>query len=266
MKFTENAQQVVQNLIARFETGDISPIVEVARIKLTASETEYPALKWSFSNQVLALIQTGELDCRGFRQWQEVGRYVTKGSHAAYILGPIMVKDEEAEKKGEQNARRLVGFKSIPVFAFSNTDGETLPGIESAAQRPLPLLANVAAEWGIKVRYIESKTYNGVYNPKTQMIGLATESQKTFFHELAHAAHGKLEKLKNGQDPRQETIAEFTAQVLMQVYGLQDMTGNTWSYISSYNNEPIKAIFAALDTIEKVLNLILSTAEELTPA
>lgn len=262
MKLTDNAKKITDELINRFRSGDIAPIVEVAMLRLSPAEIGRPSQKWSFSNQVLALMQTGELDCRGFNQWHEVGRSVKKGSHAAYILGPIIIKDKN-EKTGKETAA-LVGFKSIPVFPLHETDGAELPEPKEI-NRPLPLLAEVAQAWGIKILWVESRHYYGSFSQESGTIALATESQKTFFHELAHAAHARIEgKLKNGQDPRQELIADFCAAVLMQTYGLKDMSGNVWEYIKGYNpNDPIKAIMAALDTIGKVIDLILTTAADL---
>ena len=147
------------------------------------------------------------------------------------------------------------------------TDGEPIPEAESLQPASLPPLFEVAQAWNLKVDYMPfSGTAYGSYCDAGKTIRLATHEEKVFFHELAHAAHAQLEKLKGGQDPRQETIAEFTACVLMQVYGLRDSTGYTWEYIQSYNNDPIKAIMEALDTIDKVLNQILTTANQFQPA
>ena len=81
---------------------------------------------------------------------------------------------------------------------------------------------------------------------------------------LAHAAHAKLEgKLQGGQDAGQETVAEFTAAVLMHLYGLGDRTGNCWKYIQYYASDPLQAIVKAreldLVLIENVGNLVCPT-------
>jgi hypothetical protein len=208
----------------------------------------------------LVYFQTGEIDCRGFRQWEEVKRHVVKGAHAAYILGPIHIK----EKTDEAETIKLVGFKSIPVFPASMTEGDPIPQSVSLAPVRLPPLYEVARSWGIKVEYIPFKgDVYGSYQNISKTIRLATHEEKVFFHELGHAGHARLETLKGGQDPRQEIIAEFVSCVLMQVYGLRDTTGYTWEYIKSYNPEnPIKAIMEALDTIDKVLDQILETANQ----
>ena len=244
----------MNKLVERFENGDIAPLVRLSTIKLTGKNS-MPSEHWSFSNQFFALIQSGEIDCRGFRQWQEVKRHVVAGAKAVYILGPIIVK--EITDKGEQ--KKLVGFKSIPVFPLGMTEGEPLPERESLAPDSLPPLANVAEKWGIKVDYVPFRgDAYGSFSLGAHDIRLATHEESVFFHELAHAAHSKLEHLKGGQDARQETIADFTACVLMQVYGLKDTSGVTWNYIKNYNpDNPFGAIVSALDTIGKVLDLII---------
>ena len=147
------------------------------------------------------------------------------------------------------------------------TDGEPIPEPVSLAPASLPPLYEVAQAWGIKVDYIpfDGSAY-GSFQDRTKIIRLATHEEEVFFHETAHAAHARLETLKGGQDPHQETIAQFCACVLMQIYGLRDTTGYTWEYIKSYNPEnPIKAIMGALDTIDKVLDQILETASQFQP-
>jgi hypothetical protein len=257
---TENAQQVVKQLLERFQSGDIAPLIHIATIKLE-NVGHMPSEKWSLCNRFLALLQTGEVDCRGFRQWEQVKRHVVKGAHAAYILGPVTIKKVE----NDVETFALVGFKSIPVFPLSMTDGEPLLDEKLLAPAALPPLAEVAAAWGIPLQYVPffGDTY-GSYSDGHKEIRLCTHDEKVFFHELAHAAHSRIEKTIGGQDPRQETIAEFTSCVLMQVYGLRDSSGYAWQYISHYNpDNPLKAITEALETIDCVLEEILSTASQI---
>ena len=58
--------------------------------------------------------------------------------------------------------------------------------------------------------------------PIRKEIALATSEEKTFFHELSHAAHEKIKSgLKSGQDPFQEIVAELSAQALCHLVGKQ---------------------------------------------
>ena len=79
-----------------------------------------PCDRWRLSNRVLAFFQTGTLDCRGFRRWQEVGRYVMAGAHAAYILAPITRPVTNPDTGEEQVV--LLGFRSVAVFPVDVTD------------------------------------------------------------------------------------------------------------------------------------------------
>lgn len=258
MKNTENAHQLIRDTIARFQNGDIAPIVEIAALHLT-TRNENPMSSWSWLNQVIAYAGTKSYDCRTYKQWQTAGRQVKKGEHATYILAPMTIKDPTPERPDNI---RLIGFKTLPVFADWQTDGEPLP-VDAILNPPtIPPLADVAKAWNIPVEYVPLHAdWLGCYNHGAKSITLCTHAEQVFFHELAHAAHHRIEKLKGGQDPRQETIAEFTSCILMALCGLQDTTGHAWHYIQHYAPEdPLKAISAALDTIEQVIDLILSTA------
>jgi hypothetical protein len=253
MQLSDKAQASLNTVIARFQSGDLSPVVAIVRIRRDPNDTR-PSQRWSLSNQVIAYIQAqGELDCRGFRQWEAAGRKVKQGAKAVFILGPCTRKT--ADENGAETIR-ICGFKSIPVFPVYATEGEPLPTFNYDPPQ-LPPLHAVAQRLGVSVSYGPVPDAYGWYNRNRKHIRLGTHNEKTFFHELAHAAHDKLEGGKGGQVPAQETVAEFTAAVLMQLYGLPDQSGNTWDYIARYHSDPLTAIYQALSTVEKVLALIL---------
>ncbi len=254
MKLSAKAQASLEKVIAKFQTGDLSPITKVARIRLAE---DAPASNWSFSNRVLAFIQTGELDCRGYRQWQAANRYVKKGSRAAFILFPRTV---QKEKEDGETYSQLIGFGTTPVFPLSATEGdEPMPDYTPTE---LPPLADVAQQLGIEVHYQPLPPDRlGDCTTDGQSIRLGTQTESAFFHELAHAAHARINggRLKGKQDTHQETVAEFTAAVLMELYGYRDHTGDAWNYIKSYAPDPLTAITKALATVEKVLDLLINT-------
>jgi hypothetical protein len=257
MRLSEKAQAALERVVERFKTGDLSPIVEVVRIELPP---DCPTSKWTLNNRILAYMQTGSLDCRGYNQWKDVGRYVKRGSKAAYILAPHLVTIEN-EETGEKE-KRLCGFLAVPVFPYHVTGGEEAAEVDYAP-RDLPPLVEAARELGVKVTWQplpESRL--GDCSISGEKINVGTSDPAVFFHELAHAVHAKLNgTLKGGQQADQETVAEFTAAVLMELYGLGDRTGNAWQYIQGYNADPIKAVMQALSTVEKVLKLLEEAAE-----
>ncbi len=263
MKLSDTAQASLQRVIEQFKEGDLSPIREVVRIQL---DTAAPASKWSLSNKVLAFIQAGELDCRGFRQWEQVGRHVKKGSNAIYILRPRLAKITKLEDKETKEYLLCVGFATLPVFAASETDGNE--AIQSYEPAELPPLVEVAKSLGIAVDYIPvAPDRLGDCNPDGSKIRIGTHDPSVFFHELAHAIHARIiGKLKGGQNSEQETVAEFTAAVLMDIYGLENHTGNAWRYISHYSDDPLVAITKALGTVEKVLAVLFDCGQQVEKA
>ena len=66
MKLSDKAQEALDLVVEQFKSGDLSPIVELARIQRLGEPI--PSEQWTLSNRVLALIQTGSMDCRGYRQ------------------------------------------------------------------------------------------------------------------------------------------------------------------------------------------------------
>lgn len=258
-QLSDNAKVAMNKIVDRFKSGDIGPLIEVIRLRRDKNDTPFGA--WSLSNQLLAFMQTGETDCRGFRQWEQVGRKVKKGAKAAYILGPLMRKITD-QTTGEERML-LYGFRGISVFPLSMTEGDELV---EADYKPteFPPLIHVAEIMGISVKYQPTGAAYGWYSgkPGHEQIVLGTWDYGTFFHELAHAAHNRIEKLKGGQDVDQEVIAEFTACVLQQLYGI-DYTGNAWQYIRSYApTDPLKAVVRCLSTIEKVLAVIFEVKSD----
>ena len=256
-KLSTKARASLDKVIQKFQTGDLSSLVHVARTSLAA---DAPANRWSFCNRVIAFVQTGELDCRGYRQWQRIGRHVKQGSQAAYILRPWTIK-KTREVDGEMEEYLLcIGFSTIPVFPASATEGE-MP-LPEYMPIDLPPLSEVAKRLGIFVNYVPvAPDRLGDCDVTGRKIRLGSADPTVFFHELAHAVHARLEgQLQGGQHAEQEIVAEFTATVLMELYGLRDHTGNAWRYIEAYAKDPLQAITKALGTVEQVLAVLTTEA------
>lgn len=254
MKLSKRAKESINKVLQQFKNGDLSPISKVARIKL---DENTPACKWSLSNRVLAFVQSGELDCRGFKQWEQAGRKVKKGESAVYILRPVMVKTALKETEDVENEYTCIGFSTLPVFAVSSTEGES--GVSAYDPVVFPPLYEVAKNMGVQIDYLLiSENKLGDCLADGSKIRLGSHDVGVFFHELAHAIHARIDgKLKGGQHSDQETIAEFTSVVLMDLYGFTDNTGNAWNYIKQYSEDPLLAITKAIGTVERVLNVLL---------
>ena len=252
VKLTEKAQAALDRVVEQFKAGDLSPIVDVARIKL---DPEAPANRWTFRNKVMAYAQSRTLDCRGYKQWQEVGRQVLPPEERGlpvYIMGPRTITKEDEDTGNKETI--LIGFRGIPIYSYQQTEGDG-PGAMTYEPRELPPLAEVADALGISIKWAPMLDALGSYQHGRGTITLGAEDAPIFFHELAHAAHAMIDQLNPGQDPHQETVAELSAAVLSELYGVKH-TGNAWRYIESYNDDPLKAIYEALGTVEQVITLI----------
>lgn len=219
-----------------------------------------PSASWSLLNQIMMYYARTQ-DARGFKQWKAVKRFVKKGAKSFDILVPRFKKVTDEKTKEEQTV--LAGFVCGNVFRCEDTDGEALD-YQNISLPELPLL-DLAASWNISVTAIPGNArYYGYYSPDKKIIALASPEEKTFFHELSHVAHEQvLGKLKRGQDPLQEIVAEMSAQALCRIVGKDGdkYFGNSYRYIENYAKEmditPHTAVLKVISDVEKVLALIL---------
>lgn len=261
----ERANAELEKVVRLFSSRQLPDLCA----KVIINSPAKPSSKWSMGNQLLMLL-AGTSDARGFRQWTEVGRSVSKGAKAFYILGPV-TKKVRSDEQGEEDDSRLVlvGFKAIPVFRYEETQGQTLP---TYTPRTIPPLMEVAERFGMKVQY--ERLAPGVYGATDhtgKTITLATEDWDTFFHELAHSIHRTFEpKTGLGQEPEAETIAQLVAATLARLYE-RPADNFSWNYIAAYaasdkNPQQVgRACMRVLDRTKKVLDLIYSP-NEIQPA
>jgi len=213
---------------------------------------EKPCDKWSFMNRIFMMLNETE-DARGYKQWQAVGRNVTKGSHAFSIFGPLMHKVKD-EKTGE-NKTILTGFKAIPVFRYEDTEGEQLPDMPKLNLEIPCQFDSIIKELQLTVKAMAFHgDYYGYYAIGRQTIVCCTPEIKTFLHELSHAVDDKLHGLKGGQHNDQEVTAEFSAAVVGHLMGYKIPYGNCKQYIEGYS---FRELMHQLNRCEKVIKFIV---------
>jgi len=258
----DKVKLALQSIVDRFEAGDIPEVIAYSTFPIP----EIPAAKWSLLNRTLMFI-AGTRDARGFKQWQDVGRHVKKGSKAITILAPRFVKKDRESREDETMI--LAGFLTVSVFRVEDTEGDPL-GYKEIQLPEFPLI-EVAKSWGISVEAIPGNyRYFGYFSPGQNQISLATKEETVFFHELAHAAHEKvLGQLKRGQDWKQEIVAELSAAALCRLVGKgSKYLGNNYRYIERYAEEAkltaVQGCLKVMKDVENVLNLILKEQPEAT--
>ncbi len=268
MKLTAKQQAAIDSVIEDFKNGSVAGKVAAVTFDLPQ---DIPSANWTLSNRWLAYLTTGSVDARTFNQWKKVKRFVRKGSKAGYIWRPriIRVKDSDGNDTDET---RCIGFVPVAVFGYSSTDGQDLPETPQVPEN-LPL-AEVAEAWGVNVRadWFDGTAYGSCKVDGSQ-ITLNCSAPRTFWHELAHVAHGRVkaargEKLNGGQDTWQEIVAEFSAEIIRRTVDndAPDTSGNTYEYIRHYaareGLDVAGACLKALRDAGQVVSLILDAARE----
>lgn len=272
----EAADRALADVLELFRDPERLPAA-VAQTLLVRQAGEAPMSAWSLPNQLLCVLADTD-DARGIRQWNAVGRRVKRGARALRILAPRTRKIDDTDDDGNDRERFVtVGFVAVPVFRYADTEGAE---IDRPDYRPdaFPPLYDVAARLGVTVAYEAARTdfasvatgrggYRGSYEPETDRIVLATHDVRTFFHELAHAAHARVlrargESLEAGQVNEQEVVAEVTAAALCHLHGFDGYLGHSAGYVDRYSEGKgsARAACRALGEVQEVLALILGDA------
>jgi len=272
MNLNPKVSETLKKIVELFKTGNVPAAISIA----TFPPFDVPSNSWSLTNRIIMTLN-GTSDARGFRMWNEVNRYVKKGSKSFSILAPWIVKKGSCAPRDDEDkpvhiSHILRGFLAIPVFRVEDTDGEKLE-YQNLELPKLPLL-DVAKNWGVDVAPVAYQGgWYGYYRPDKDEIRLATPEEKTFYHELSHAAHKRVVgELKNGQDWKQEVVAELSAQTLVHIFGRTEnnTTGNSYEYISHYaqkaNRDVGVACVSVLGDVEKVLSLIVGECARIETA
>ena len=254
-------RQVIDGLLEQFKNGNIPEAIAYAKFP----HFDIPCNKWSLLNKlIVCLSATG--DARGFRQWQQVNRFVKKGAKAIYIIVPYIKKEENEESKTDNEV--LKGFMAKPVFRYEDTEGEEID-YKQIDLPELPLMEK-ARQWGIQIEAIPGNDeYYGYYAPQREIIALASPEEKVFFHELAHASHKRVDNNYSSLKTEvKEIIADFSAQVLCQIVGktYEKNIGETYKYVSVYAKRMKMTTHSAclklISDIERVLSNILEMEAE----
>lgn len=272
MKWTDKAKEAADKIVETFKNGELPQTL--AQIFITRND-DIPSRLWSWNNQFIQAIH-GTADARGFKQWNEVGRKVKKGSKSFCILGPIVVTRKD-ENEPDKERKAVVGFRAIPVFSIQDTEvfdaelWEKHNEADAESERFLDALPmrNVAEKFGLSVTSYSGKTQGarGWYSRSNRTIALGVENLATWAHELVHAADDRLGNLTEaGQHWRSECVAEFGGAALLLALGYETDAdiGGAWEYVEHYaksiGKDPVDACIKVLNRTCDAVSLILEEA------
>lgn len=205
----------------------------------------------------------------GFRAWLALGRVVTKGSRAIYILAPVSVKDRDVD--GQETGEQRTFFRSVAVFDASMT--EPLPGVDPVALCPprepiigdsharlLTPLESLAAELGYSVRglpldggadgWCDSKRHEIVVNQTLP----ANARVRVLVHEIAHSLGVGYTQF--GRKQAEVLVDTVTYVVLVGQAGL-DVGGESIPYVAGWGETgALDAIREYAETVDRIARRI----------
>lgn len=257
----------VQNLMEMFQNQKFPEQVAFTIIKRHNSDSmNKPSDKWSIGNLLIMAFVGKTADARTYKQWQAANRFVKRGSKSFNIFAPVMRKIEETGASDDKDKYILVGFKALPVFRYEDTDGEPLQNYDYTPPK-MPPFFDVAEKLGLTVNWqpFDNQAY-GWFSSKSKSITLSSQDAFIYFHELAHAVNATFEDISRNRD-KAEIVADLTAAVLCELQGISGYQQQTFNYIQNYcrdksDNGVIKTILNVLNDVEKIVNIIVDTANK----
>ncbi len=255
--------------------------------------------KYSARNTVLLHLQNPDVTLvAGYGDWQrKFHRYVRTGEKAMYILAPNPYKrweyvpmvdsngqpvlDADGKQRKESQQVNILGFRAVPVFDLSQTDGDPLPALGTdhlvgdvdrydelmeALRRSIPAPMTFEQIQGAA---------KGFYSPAEDRIVLREgleqlQAVKTFIHEGAHSLlHRKGDTLVDDVDSgdskdsmTREVEAESVAYVVASALGL-DTGEYSFGYVAGWSSsKETKELFDSLETIRKTSQFLLERIED----
>jgi hypothetical protein len=254
----QHVKEAINKVVETLKSGNIEKIAYA----VFKTRKGYPSDSWSFLNRLIMFCY-GTEDARGFRQWNQAGRRLKKGTKAIYITvpGKVKTKNKKTNENDEEDEEERIIYMAKPVYRFEDTTGE--PREEDGFKPNIPAnLAQVAEGLGLEVqaKRFTGDTY-GYFSADKKEIALMSPELDVFLHELAHTVDHEINgHLKRGQQPDQEIVAELSAEVVAYLLGHR-LNGRSRDYISGYSGGSWKPVFALLDRVQKVVSYILNKAQ-----
>ncbi len=230
---------------------------------------------YSFNNTLLILQQFPEATrVAGYNAWRKLDRFVRKGEKGIWILAPMVYKADADTSAGTDEATRVIrGFKPVPVFDLSQTDGQDLPEVcirltGDEPGDPYEHLRTVAQGLGFTVEEEYLSGQNGDCNHAERRIRIEARNDgrqqvKTLAHELGHAILHEPGEDRPESRALLELEAESVAYVVCQNLGIET-SDYSFGYVATWaggSDEAQKAIKASGSRIQKAADQILTAIE-----
>ena len=265
-------QEKIKSAFEQIEEGLAAIDTDKDWLQFLAFQSKF--YNYSVGNTMLIYRQNPNASfVKGYRAWNELGRYVKKGSKGIAILAPCVrktkaendVADREDCKSdtAEKDKKTIAGFRIAYVYDIADTAGsdEFLPvlvkGISGNSDRERTIyekLRDVISQEHL-VLEVTGTVPKGSYNIETGFISINVDYDylqriKTLLHEYAHAVDFAMNPAENIKKNIRELIAESVAFVVMQYLGF-DTSSYSIGYIKSWmkDAEELKTVAAIVQKI-----------------
>jgi len=229
----------------------------------------------------------------GYRTWQtEFDHHVTEGEQAIWIWAPIIAKQcpecrnsssyheqSDCEYDGTPPAewsKGLVGFRPAPVFDVSQTEGEELPELDTAAEGDasvlFPALREAASELGVSINVVDPADWSygeakgicrqhpGDDRPTIELLDQDDPAALAgvLIHEYAHAVlHAGVDD--QTERTKREVEAEAVAYLVGRQFGL-DTSGSAF-YLAAWQDDEMDTLLERLGRISRTATKIVDAIE-----
>ena len=276
-------QEKIKAALERIDQGLATINTDEDWLKFLSFQAQF--YNYSFGNAMLIFSQNPNATyVKGYKAWNQLGRYVKKGSKGLAILAPCIRKvevfkepenknlyhDEEAEKE----IRKVVsGFRIAYVYDIADTDGDDsmlpvlvtgLAGNGEQEKEIYERLLNVISKEHC-VQEVSGTASKGSFNLETEVISIRGDLEylqkiKTLLHEYAHLLDFQMHPEDDISRNRRELIAESVAFIVSLRLGL-DTSRYSMSYIKSWlkDKEELKII---ADSVQKIAYTIITELAE----
>ncbi len=218
--------------------------------------------RYSANNVLLIAAQCPDAtQVASFGAWRAMGRAVRRGERAIWILAPILVRARD-----ERDATELRGFRPVPVFDVSQTEGSVLPApcvplAGASGAEHYDALVAVARSWDFSV--LDHDFVGGVHGDcdhrvrrlRVERRDPPSQRVKTLAHELAHGfLHAQVVSRAEA-----ELEAESVAFVVCHALGI-DSGCYSFGYLATWaggGDSAVVALRAAAGRIERAARAIL---------
>jgi DNA primase catalytic core len=196
----------------------------------------------------------------GYRAWQELDRQVRRGERGLQILAPVIRKI--TPENGDEEERRVVGFRVVHVFDIAQTEGQPLPEVPVAlVEGDLPShweqVSGLITEAGFELQVADLERLgeaNGITDWQHRDVVVraslpGAQRFKTAVHELAHVRLH--EPTSDGRPSCRgivEVEAESVAYMVCAALGI-DSAGYSLPYVASWSGGDITKVSATANRV-----------------